>query len=847
MSNENYLKYAQGKYILLYALLKNDFIFSISFKNIDNYLKQSNIEDNENLNLLYELAEKGENSEDLLNQALSILYSYPELYEEISFKKEDDKNNEEKKELDKTNNNSKKSIDSKSVKSDNSHKSRSKSKDSKISKSSGKSRSKSNNSKKSRDSGKSRSGSKSSRSSKSQSSSRSNSKDSKKTGKFSSRSKKSGESGNSKSKSKDSKKPNKEEEDFKESDKKENKRPGEHQRGERINIKTEKKDLEKEKENIEGSKEDQMKLKKEDFQGKYKELKLKESESNINQEIVEKKHIDIDSLNIKGFKKDLLIIVNKIISHVIITNKNDYKEEEKNKILEDPTLIKIISFFINLQGILKDKYFLNCINNDGKIEELLETIDLKDKNNSEELLKRLDELKKIKLENYDETDYTLIDNKINDWYKKYNEFFNKKLIQKYYEKQNKKEKAEIELKLNKLKSELQDELREESKKYIDKLGYIGLDKAQFEKAEKTMRKLIEAKKNEKKEEKNYISVFPPIKTKMFTNNTIFQRALDLLIYYSKIMDWVVDLTDESKWYSIYLKLEKFMDKKDLDESLATIIDNLLKNIWKNISQPEKKKEIISDFKIQLRSCILFSLYNINRSYLNLNNLRIELNRFIKGDYSTEQDKYWASGHVDFLLPKFTLLIPEIDVKDLIPLFALEKPIESDKDDELEENSKEVQKGIFFSSGLPSTYAKTFFKEVIKLKEKNYETFLKLLDDIFDLFDNIILKNMPIIKEEKIDEEKGDKEEKDKKEEERVEEENNEEGIDEENQEDNIEEKEEGEEEKEKDEEKIKNEEKINSRLNIIKKLKNPEHPYNNVFEFLENLYKYLPENEEEKN
>ncbi len=47
------------------------------------------------------------------------------------------------------------------------------------------------------------------------------------------------------------------------------------------------------------------------------------------------KHIEINSLNIKGFKKDLLIIVNKIISHVIITNKSDYKEEEKNKILED--------------------------------------------------------------------------------------------------------------------------------------------------------------------------------------------------------------------------------------------------------------------------------------------------------------------------------------------------------------------------------------------------------------------------------------------------------------------------------------------------------------------------------
>ena len=34
MSNENYLKYAQGKYLLLYALLQNDFQFSISYKNI---------------------------------------------------------------------------------------------------------------------------------------------------------------------------------------------------------------------------------------------------------------------------------------------------------------------------------------------------------------------------------------------------------------------------------------------------------------------------------------------------------------------------------------------------------------------------------------------------------------------------------------------------------------------------------------------------------------------------------------------------------------------------------------------------------------------------------------------
>ena len=223
--------------------------------------------------------------------------------------------------------------------------------------------------------------------------------------------------------------------------------------------------------------------------------------------------------------------------------------------------------------------------------------------------------------------------------------------------------------MNNLKIELQNELRDESKKYIDKLGYIGLDKAQFEEAEKTMRKLIEAKKNEKKDEKNYISVFPPIKTKASTGNTDFQKVLDLLIYYSKIMDLIDDLLDDSKWYSVYLKLEKFKYKKDLDESISMIIDNLLNNIWKNISTPEKKKEIIDDFKIQLNSCILLSLYFINHSYLNFNNIRNELNRFIKGDYSTEEDKFWAQGHVDYLLPKFTLLIPEINVKDLIPLFA----------------------------------------------------------------------------------------------------------------------------------------------------------------------------------
>ena len=38
------------------------------------------------------------------------------------------------------------------------------------------------------------------------------------------------------------------------------------------------------------------------------------------------------------------------------------------------------------------------MNGDDKLDELLESVNLKDKNNSEELIKSLDELKKIKLE-----------------------------------------------------------------------------------------------------------------------------------------------------------------------------------------------------------------------------------------------------------------------------------------------------------------------------------------------------------------------------------------------------------------------------------------------------------------
>ena len=211
--------------------------------------------------------------------------------------------------------------------------------------------------------------------------------------------------------------------------------------------------------------------------------------------------------------------------------------------------------------------------------------------------------------------------------------------------------------------------------------------------------------------------------------------------------------------------------------------------------------------MQLRSCILLSLQNINPIYLNLNNIRNELNRFIKGDYPTEHDKFWATGHIDYLLPNFTLLIPEINPKDLIPLFALEKEV-VEKDNENPEITKEVKKGLFFSTGISSTKAKTFFKEVIKLKEDEYKSYLELLDKIFDLFNDLILKNMAEIKEEK---------------------EENEEIIE------------------KKKENNIKEERESNSKYNLIKKLKdNPDHPYNFVFIFLENLYKYLPENEESK-
>ena len=853
MSNEDFLRYAQGKYLLLYALLKNDFNFSMTYRDINIYLKESNKEDNQNDSLFYELAKRDEPN-DLLNQALSVIYSYPEFNEEISLNQDMEDINNEKPEEDKSdkqdsesksNNSRKSSVSSQSVKSGNEKsdksgnlsqsnkygsnprsKSGSKSGDKSLDKSGSKSRSQSEN----KSEGKSKKSDNLSVSNKSRNNSEDKYKKSNKSGESKSKSGNSDRSGKSKNKSNKSSESKK---SASKSDKDENKK----EEGDKVNNDIEDKEkkdksdkkpdndseINKKEEDKEEEEEDKEKqLRKEDFQGEFKELNIKDEEENkkteaekIKPEEKKRKNIEIDSLNIKGFKKDLLIIVNKIISHVLITNKNDYKEEEKNKILEDPTLKKIISFFINLQEIIKDKFFLNCVN-DEELEELLKDIELKDKNNSEELIKRLEELKKLKFEKNDNEDYSIINTYITDWHKKYNDFYNGKLIQKYYAKKNQKEKAEIELKLIKLKDELQKELRDESEKYIQKLSCIGFDKAKFEEAEKAMRKLIDAKKSQKEKEKNYISVFPPIKTKNYTIKTNFQKVLELLIDYSEIMELVDDLTNESKWYSVYLKLEKFKYKKDLDESLSTVIDNLFTNIWKNISQPAKKKEFIIDFKIHLRSCVILSLYQINHNYLNLNNVRIELNRFVKGDYSTEQDKFWASGLVDYYLPKFTLLIPDIDIKDLIPLFAFEKAVEVDPDNENEENIKEIQDGLFFSSGIPSKNKKLFFKEVIKLKEGEYTTFTELLDKIFDLFNELILKNITVIKEDA-----------------------------EEAKEENEVMKEEKEEIKGDVEKK---EKEIDSKYNLIKSLikENPDHHYLKFFEFLENLYKYLPENQESK-
>ena len=96
--------------------------------------------------------------------------------------------------------------------------------------------------------------------------------------------------------------------------------------------------------------------------------------------------------------------------------------------------------------------------------------------------------------------------------------------------------------------------------------------------------------------------------------------------------------------------------------------------------------------------------------------------------------------------------------------------------------------------------------MIKLKENHYENFLDLLDNIFDLFNDIILKSMSTIKEEK------------------------------EEAEEKIEIKEVVDEE----------EKKSSSKYDLIKKMMNPEHTHYKFFEFLENLYKYLPDNQESR-
>ena len=119
MSNENYLKYAQGKYLLLYALLQNDFQLSISYKNITNYLEELNKEDNQKA-IFYELTESDKTSNDLLTQALSIIYSYPELNEIIPIQKDDENNNDDKKDDNKSNKEGSESRSSKSSNSRNS-------------------------------------------------------------------------------------------------------------------------------------------------------------------------------------------------------------------------------------------------------------------------------------------------------------------------------------------------------------------------------------------------------------------------------------------------------------------------------------------------------------------------------------------------------------------------------------------------------------------------------------------------------------------------------------------------------------------------------------------------------
>ena len=61
--------------------------------------------------------------------------------------------------------------------------------------------------------------------------------------------------------------------------------------------------------------------------------------------------------------------------------------------------------------------------------------------------------------------------------------------------------------------------------------------------------------------------------------------------------------------------------------------------------------------------------------------------------------------------------------------------------------KEIKKGLSFTTGISSKNGKTFYKEVIRLKEKKLNSFIELLDEIFDLYNNLILKDITEIKEE----------------------------------------------------------------------------------------------------
>ena len=104
----------------------------------------------------------------------------------------------------------------------------------------------------------------------------------------------------------------------------------------------------------------------------------------------------------------------------------------------------------------------------------------------------------------------------------------------------------------------------------------------------------------------------------------------------------------------------------------------------------------------------------------MNNIRIGKIDLIKVIILKNKIIFWHQEFVDYLYPKFTLLIPEINVMDLIPLLVLERSIEIDKEDGSTEVIKKIQKGIFLLiTCLSSKNEKNFFKE-IKLKEGKYK-------------------------------------------------------------------------------------------------------------------------------